>query len=96
MKRCNLPPMREEYLRGLSISQLAEKYHVSATSIRTYLLKEGVLLRKQGCPQNRKPIPLPMEDILDKLNQGWTYQQLAEFYKVCKDTIGNRVRNKGQ
>lgn len=79
------------YTAGQSLSQIAKKYGVSSNTIRSRLLEMGVQLRKQGCPQNRKLIPLPLEEIKSLHDKGVSCVEIAKKYDVCERTIRNRL-----
>jgi hypothetical protein len=54
----------------------------------------GVTLRRRGCPHNRKPIPLPLEEIRNALEGGSNYALEARKYGVSERTIRNRFKVK--
>jgi len=84
--------LRSAYESGRSLSELGKKYGVAANTIRTRLLREGVVLRGQGCPSNRKRIELPVLELRQLREQGLTYEEIGTRYGVSEKTIRNRLR----
>lgn len=87
----NLAEIKEGYEAGLSLSFLGKLYGVSPNTIRNRLLEMGVTLRKQGCPQNRKPIPIDKVEAKRLYAEGWTYKRIAMKFGVDPKTIRNRL-----
>lgn len=81
----------QEYRDGHSMSVIARKHGVSTNTIRNRLVGAGEPLRKQGCPSNRKPIPLDLDEIKRLRGLGWTNEKIARKYGVCEKTIRNRL-----
>ena len=76
-----LEEIKKGYVEGgESLTELARRHGVSSGTIRGRLLEMGVTLRRRGCPHNRKPIPLPLEEIRNALEGGSNYALEARKY----------------
>lgn len=91
MIQLSISALLREYRDGHSMSVIARKYGVSTNTIRNRLVGAGEPLRKQGCPSNRKPIPLDLEEIKRLRELGFTHKKIAQRYGVCEKTIRNRL-----
>ena len=72
------------YNNNVSIADIAKKYAVSYTAVRNLLIREGVVLRKQGVIK----IDLP-----EDLGEG-SLRKLAKEHGVSYQTIANRKKER--
>lgn len=81
----------EKYYDGACLSDLAEEYGVSATTIRKRLRRNGHECRRCGPPK----IDLPVEKMAEDYRQGLSLSDLAEKYPASIMTIRRRLIEAG-
>ena len=75
------------YNNGLGTWRIAKKYNLGATTVRYYLLKQGVKFR----PLKRIDKRLAKE-FLFIYNQGFSIKQISERFNVAFSTVQNNLR----
>lgn len=89
----------KKFENGVFQSDLATEYHVSYSTItnriKNYYIQKGID-KPKSIPINklgRKPIELPMKEIIEKFENGISQAVLASEYHVSYATIKSRINN---
>jgi hypothetical protein len=79
------------YRQGVTLTELADAYAVTAPTMRRKLTAAGVPQRSRGPGR----IPIPVEEAARLYTAGQTMRQLADRYGVCETVIYNRLTEAG-
>ena len=93
-RRIHLDPkaLRQQYLRGQTLDELARSYGVSADTIRDRLLEARVTLRSTGIRPGDVFIPLDSAQLLKDFQAGVSMLELAAWHNTNRETIRRRIR----
>ena len=83
----------EQYESGIKIQDLADQYQVIYNTMTTKITKyyEDIgKMRVQG-KKGRKKLDVPIEDIIDKYENGLSQDEIADEYKVSQVYIWKRI-----
>jgi hypothetical protein len=83
----------DAYLDGENLTQIGQRYEVSAKIVRDYLVRAGVRLRGVGAPvfwtEDRKAVALDLH------HAGSTIKSIAEVLGCSRDTVSSELRELG-
>lgn len=80
--------LEQERNAGLSVAEIAKKYNVSQKSIYKRMHLFGIKLSQ---PKTKKAVDITKEDILQRLEQGKSHEEIREEFGLSKDKYRYRL-----